>query len=184
MNMFKSMSKFIIVLCVVFIGYIGFSANTFVQAADIKIGVVDLQRVIDASEEGKRAQAEVQKKGDELSQQVKAREEELQAMKADYEKQSLALTPEAKREKLDVLEKKDVEYQRFVKDAQADFRKVEQRALKELYDQIKQVTIKYGKDNNYSLIVEVQSVIYNSDIVDITEEIIKIFNSLPKQSGN
>jgi outer membrane protein len=177
------MRKSLILFCLVSIVCVGLSVRTFAQSPDGKIGVVDLQRVIDSSEKGKQAQAEVQKKGDELSQKVKAMEDELQAMKADIEKQSVALTPEAKQEKLDALEKKDVEYQRFVKDAQAEFRKAEQRALKDLYDQIRQLVVKYGKDNNYAVIIEVQTVIYRADAVDITNEIIKVYNSAPNQAG-
>jgi outer membrane protein len=172
-----------LLFCLISIVCVGWSVRTFAQSPDGKIGVVDLQRVIDSSEKGKQAQAEVQKKGDELSQKVKAMEDELQAMKADIEKQSVALTSEAKQEKLDAIEKKDVEYQRFVKDAQAEFRKAEQRALKDLYDEIRQIVVKYGKDNNYAVIMEIQMVIYRADAVDLTNEIIKVYNSAPNQAG-
>lgn len=156
------------------------STDTFAQTGEYKIGFVDLQLVIDSSAEGTRAQEQMKQKADELAVQAKAMKDEIQKMKDDYEKQSLALTPEARTEKRDEIAKKELDYNRFVKDSQADLRLIEQRALKQLLEEVGKVVVEYGKANNYTVIFEAGNILYGSSAIELTEEIIKAYNS-PKK---
>jgi outer membrane protein len=147
------------------------------QQAELKIGFVDLQKIIDNSEKGKQIRNEIQKKADELTRQVKALEEEMKAMKADYDKQANVLTSEAKQEKRDELARKELDYQRFIKDSEAELRKAEKRALQELYQDIGKLISEYGKERNYTAIFERQTIVYVSESIDLTNDIIELYNS-------
>lgn len=174
--MLNAMYKGLVALLVILmIGNI--SGNAFAQSGEGKIGVVDFQRVIDASDEGKQAQEVVKKKFDELTQQAKQLEEEFKMMKAEYDNQAAVLTLEARSKKLDELERKEVEYKRFVQDSELEVRKAEQRALQELYNEIKKVVFEYGKQEHYMLILERQSVLYVGESIDLTDEIIRVYNA-------
>ncbi|GAK57965.1 outer membrane chaperone Skp/OmpH [Candidatus Vecturithrix granuli] len=156
---------------------IGMSKDTFAQTGEYKIGFVDLQLVIDSSEEGSRAQEQMKQKADELAVQAKAMKDDIQKMKDDYDKQSLALTPEARTEKRDEIAKKELDYNRFVKDSQSELRLIEQRALKQLLEDVGRVVVEYGKTNNYTVIFEAGNILYGSSAIELTEEIIKAYNS-------
>jgi outer membrane protein len=171
--MYKCISVFFVVVVV----GVGFSASTFAQSTEIKIGFVDLQMVIDASEEGQQARAEIKKKADELSQQAKQMKEELEALKADYEQQSLALSEEAKSEKRDAIGRKELDYNRFVKDSRTELQTSEQRALKELLETVGKIVVEYGQQNGYTVILEAGNILYGADSIDLTEEIINAYNT-------
>ncbi len=174
--MFKSMSRYIVVVCIVSIVYVGFSISAFAQSTEIKIGFVDLQRIIDSSEEGKQAQLEVQKKADELNLQAMQKKEELQAMKEDYEKQKDLLTVEARGEKLEEIRKIELEYNRFVKDSREELGRSEQRVLKQLLEDVGRLVVEYGKENGYTIIFEAGNILYGAENIEITDEIIKLYN--------
>ncbi len=175
--MLKMPSIRIVSLVIVCVVCLGSSLNVFAQSGEMKIGFIDLQKVIDASEKGKRIRDTIQKKADELSQQVKALEEDLKAMRADYNTQAALLTGEAKGEKQDALQRKDLDLKRFVKDSEAELRKAEKRALQELYQDIGRIITDYGKKHNYTAIFERQTIVYVAENIDLTNEIITLYNS-------
>lgn len=155
----------------------GMAATSFAQSGEYKIGFVDLQRVIDSSEQGKRAQEQMKLKADELAAQAKTMKDEIQQMKDEYEQQAMALTPEARTEKRDEISRKELDYNRFVKDSQSELRVIEQRALKQLLEDVGRVVVEYGKTHNYTVIFEAGNILYGSSAIEVTEEIIKEYNS-------
>ncbi len=175
--MIKKKSIRIAVLFIVCVIGLGHSANVLAQSAEIKIGFIDLQKVIDSSEKGKRIRDEIQGKANELTQQIKLLEEELKAMKADYDKQADMLTAEARAEKRDTLARRDLDYKRFVKDSEAELRTAEKRALQELYQDIGKIITEYGKTHKYTAIFERQTIVYVSENIDLTDENIELYNA-------
>jgi len=176
----KSMYKVMVMLIVVSMGWVSFAGTVLAQSATIKIGFVDLQRVIDSSEQGKKAHEGIQKKADELNQEGKKLKEEIDAMKADYDKQAEVLTAEAKAEKQDTIRKKELDYNRFVNDSQSELKMAEQRALKQLLEDVGVLVVKYGKENGYTVILEAGNILYAAENIELTNEIIKAYNSQKK----
>lgn len=160
-----------------FIAFISVNMSATSWAQEYKIGFVDLQLVIDSSAEGSRAQEQMKQKADELAARAKALKEEIQKMKDEYEKQSLALTPEARTEKRDEIARKELDYNRFVQDSQSELRMIEQRALKQLLEDVGRVVVEYGKTHNYTVIFEAGNILYGSSAIELTEEIIKVYNA-------
>ncbi|MCP4405834.1 MAG: OmpH family outer membrane protein [bacterium] len=154
-----------------------FCASASAQSAELKIGFVDLQRVIDSSAEGKQAQEEIRKRADELGQRAKEMQEAMQAMKADYDKQFDVLTPEAKGQKRDEISKLERDYTRFVNDSQSELRQIEQRALKQLLENVGKLVLEYGKQENFTLILEAGNILYGIEQIEITEDVIELYNS-------
>lgn len=153
------------------------AGNALAQSETMKIGFVDLQRVIDSSEQGKAAQDDVKKKSDELTEQAKKMEDEYNKMKADFDNQQAMLTPEAKNQKRDELAKFERDYTRFVQDSRNELRQVEQRSLKQLLEDVGKIVVEYGKNNNFTLILEAGNILYGADQIEITEDIIKLYNT-------
>src|SRR5690348_13938167 len=63
--------------------------------AEQKIAYVDLQRALEETEEGKHAKAKLKTDFEKKQKELDARQEELKKMKADLDKQSSILKPEA-----------------------------------------------------------------------------------------
>ncbi len=161
----------------------GFSGNVLAQDAAMKVGFVDLQKVIDSSEEGKRAQEQMKQKAAQLEEEAKKMQTEFETAKADYEKQlsSDMLTPEAKSEKRDEISRMERDYTRFVRDSQSELRMMEQRSLKQLLENVGKIVVEYGKNNNFTLILEAGNILYGSEQIEITNDIITLYNSREKK---
>jgi outer membrane protein len=162
---------------VVITAVIGMSLAGQAAAQELKIGFVDLQRVIDASEKGQEAQADIQRQADALSEQAKQLQQEIEALKQDYQNQKDVLTPEARSEKRDEISKKEVDYKRFVNDSQTELRTAEQRALKKLLEEVGRLVVQYGQEQNFTMIFEAGNILYGAESVDLTEEIIEVYNA-------
>lgn len=177
----KSLYKSLIV-CVVVGGIcLSVTGNLFAQSAPLKIGFIDLQRVINASEEGQKAQEEIQKKADEYTLQADQIKAKIEALSEDLKKQADVLTPAAKAEKQDEIAKLELEYNRFVNDSREELGKAEQRALKQLLEDIGRLVVEYGQQNEYTVILEAGNMLYGADSIEITEDIIALYNSRKQQ---
>jgi outer membrane protein len=169
----KSM-KYMAVVCGIVIGML---ATAGVQAAELKIGWVDLQRVINASEEGKQAQAEIQVKADEYTAQADQMKAQLEAMAADYNNQEELLTAAAKSEKEDEIKKLEVEYNRFIQDSRDELARAEQRALKGLLEDIGKLVVQYGEQEGFAVILEAGNILYGAASIEVTDDIIALYNA-------
>jgi outer membrane protein len=90
----RTIKKAFVLAVVMFV--FGFSA----YAADMtKIGVLDLQRILTSSTHGKNAQAEINKKGEELTADLKGKEKDLEELKSKLEREALVMSPEMRDEK-------------------------------------------------------------------------------------
>ena len=154
-----------------------FCAGASALAADMKIGFVDLQQVIDASDEGKQAQIDIKKRADELGVEATQMQKDLQAMKSDLEKQFDVLTLEARSQKRDELTKMERDYSRFINDSQTELRQIEQRALKQLLETVGKLVVEYGEQENFTLILEAGNILYGADQIEVTQEVIELYNS-------
>lgn len=179
--MMKYLYKSLIVGAVVCGVCLSFAGSVFAQAAPLKIGFIDLQRVINASEEGKKAQEDIQKMADEYTQQADQIKVKIEALSEDLKKQADVLTPAAKAEKQDEIAKLELDYNRFVNDSRDELGKQEQRALKQLLEDIGRLVVEYGKQNEYTVILEAGNMLYGADSIEITEDIIALYNSRKQQ---
>lgn len=147
-------------------------------AADLKIGYVDLQKVLNESEAGKKAKEEISKKVKEYEIQVQAKQKELQAAKDELEKQALLLSDEARAKKEREYQQKLKDLQRFTKDIRDDLQMRDSDATKKILEQVLKVVREYGEKEGYTIILEKNesSMIYASESIDLTDIVLKLYN--------
>ncbi len=147
-------------------------------AADLKIGYVDLQKVLNDSEAGKKAKEEISKKVKEYEIQVQAKKKELQAAKEELEKQALLLSDEARAKKEREYQQKLKDLQRFTKDIREDLQLRDSDATKKILEQVLKVVREFGEKEGYTIILEKNesSLIYASESIDLTGTILKLYN--------
>lgn len=160
---------------------VGMLTGVSIQAQELKIGWVDLQRVINASEEGQQAQAEIQKKADEYTRQADELKAELAALAADYKNQEGVLTAAARSEKQDKISRLETEYNRFVQDSRDELSRAEQRTLQGLLQTIGKLVVEFGEQQGYALILEAGNILYGSTSIEVTDAIIALYNERKNQ---
>jgi len=147
------------------------------QAAQtIRIGVVDMQQVLNQSERGKATKQKLDQDRDARQKELDARQQEVMKMQADLEKQAPVLSEQAKREKGEALQRKVRDIRRLAEDANRDFEKRLGETEADLTREIVKVVQEYGKDQGYSIVLERSMLPYVSPAADVTPEIIKRFD--------
>jgi outer membrane protein len=151
-------------------------------AGDGKIGVVDLQKVISESKEGKRLSADLKEKKDQLQQRLDAMQQELVKMKEDLDKQGMMLSMDAKEDKEKEYERKRREMAYTYEDIREEMRKAEAEAMQSILSDLEKIVKDYGEKNGYMMILERRrgGIITYDDAIDITDAIIKVYDQSKK----
>ncbi len=168
----KRISFLVAILVVLF-----FSLSLY--AAETKVGVLDLMKVIDLSTQGKKAKDEMNAKIKAAENQVKSKQDELLKMKADVEKQAPMLSATALAEKKRAYEDKLLAFQRMVQDYEYELQQKDFELAQIILTQTKDIIDKIGKEDGYTIILERtnSAVLYFPASADITDKVIKALNA-------
>jgi outer membrane protein len=142
----------------------------------MKIGYIDLQRIVYESEAGKKAKSELDALIKSKQAVVDEKRKTLEKLKSDLEKQASALSPEARKAKQDEYEKNEREFLRFAQDSEAELRKKDAELKEMIVKEVFELMDKIGKEEGYTMILDRSMVIYGNKEIDITNIIIKKYN--------
>jgi outer membrane protein len=153
------------------------------QTAALKIGYIDIQKVMLESEKGKEARKLLTDEFEKRKKVLSQKQDELQKLKDAIEKQSAMITPEARAEKEKQYQSKLREYQRQANDYQGEMQQKEQELLQRVVKDLEEFMKQFGDQEKYTLIVDkVQGgVVYGAPAFDITDKIVTQFNAFEKK---
>jgi outer membrane protein len=149
---------------------------------DLKIGYIDFQKVLNESDAGKKAKADLEIIVKSKQTTIDEKGKTIEKLKADLEKQASVLSAEAKKSKEEELEKMLREYQRLVQDSQTEVKKKELELTDVIIKDIRQIVEKMGEEGGYTLIIEKTGgmVLYSKKDIDLTDAVIKKYNQTKK----
>lgn len=152
--------------------------STTLFGADVaKIGVVDFQRILETSDAGKAAQAEINRQGKEMETELQKRGAEINETKSKLEREALVMTRDVREEKerqlrISINDMK-VMQQKYITEFKAREGRLIQRIQKEIFRLAEEI----GKKEGYLLIVERRGVIYFPNAIDLSDVLIKRYNA-------
>lgn len=141
------------------------------EAAEVRIGVVDVQDVIFNSPEGKRAQEVLKRKGEELGRDLERRQNELRRQIEEFQKQAAVMKEEARRKKEEEFGRLEMELRQKVGASQQEMAKLEEKELRPLYEKFARVIEQVSKEGKYTVILDKRMVIGFDPAVDITDKV-------------
>ena len=148
------------------------------QAAELKLGVVNLQKALNECQAGKEAVAELEDEVKKRQEQVDVRQEELKKLNEEAEKKRSVWSDEMKEQKQRELQARMQEFQRFYMQSNDDLKKREQEKKTVIIKDLLEVAKKLAKEKGYTFVFETQAgVIYSPQEADLTEEVIKLYNA-------
>ena len=152
-------------------------------AEELKIAYVDLQKALNDSTAGQRARGRFKKQVEHLQVDLKKQKDELEALKGQLEKKAVVMRAEELREMEKEYQRKMRDFERAYKDSQGELQLKDNELTAELIKEIAVVIEAYGRKGGYTIILErsSSSVLYGSPQVDITEDIVKAYNSATAQ---
>ena len=153
------------------------------SAADLKIGVVDFQKIVTESEPGKKLEAGLKAEGEQMEAEMQKGKEELEALKEKLEREAMVMSEKAKEEKqiefnvkLSGLQKKQAQFRK-------DFVAKQRQGVGKLQQQVLEISHEIGKKKKYDLIISKEALLYMDGGVDITPDVIKALNQRHKGQG-
>jgi Skp family chaperone for outer membrane proteins len=158
------------------------TTTTPAAAGPTKIGVVNINYVIAASNMGQQKGAELQKKFEPKNLELQTRQKELQDLQKKLESGGNVLSEEARAQLEKEFTAKQTAYKRFVEDAQADIQQQKDEVAKAIFEQVMKSVDKYAKANGYTLIFDSstqasQVLLWGNETVDITKQVLDSFNT-------
>ena len=160
-------------LIVVLLSFVVFPSLSFARE---KIGIVDVQRVLQESNRGKKLMEHLQEDKSVKEENLKLKQEEVKKLKEQYDRVKGMLSATKRQEKENEIMRKMQEFQQLMNQYQVELQQKEADFTKQSLDEIKDIISKYGKRKGYSLILEKSAVLYTAGSSDLTDVIIDEYN--------
>lgn len=159
-----------------------FGSGPTAYAASIKVGVVDFQKVLTASNQGKRATEELNKKGKVMEDEIKSKESELLDLQKKFEKDSLVMSKEKKEEKQKDMRAKFNDFKTLRAKYMNEFKEMQAEHFNKIRKGVIDVASEIGKKDGFTFVIERNEggIIYFDNTLDITEKVISEYNRRAK----
>ncbi|HET7876625.1 MAG TPA: OmpH family outer membrane protein [Methylomirabilota bacterium] len=164
--------------------WLGAPVTSAQTAPALKVAFVDLDRVVARSAAGVAARDQLQKEMGAMQKKIDAEQAALAQMRDELEKKGQLLSPEARRDKQDQLEKKFRDTRRMVDDMEKELQKKDRELQGKFLRDIVTIVQKVGKERGYAMIVSLRQggVIYGAPEADLTDEVTRIFDDETKKA--
>lgn len=149
-----------------------------VQAQEVKIGVVDIDQAVNATEQGKSARDELTKKRKAAEAQLKPLMEKGRALAEEIQSKRFVLSEEA-------LYQKQLDLAEIQNDARARMSELEgqykvdyERLVGPLRQKLIEIITEIGKSEGFTVILErnAPGLLYAKEALDVTDMVIQRFN--------
>jgi outer membrane protein len=150
------------------------------QAADTKVAVINIQKVLIESEAGKKAKAKVEKKMEELKSVFKKDEDALIALQKEIEKKSSAWSEEKRKEKAREFQKKRLSLGEKQEDANLEMKQLQEKNLTPIMKKLETIVTEVAKAKGYTVVLPRNGVLYFDKAFDITADTTKALNAKMK----
>ena len=169
-----SMLKYVCVISLLIL----FFLNNASLAADVaKIGVIDLQKILETSKAGKLIQAELKKQKENMESDLKQKGAEIEKISKRIEREAMVMSKEMREEKEREQRIKINDFKSLQKKYRSDLQNLEVQLMNQMQKDIKELVDIIGKKEGYLLIINKFSVIYSPGSIDITDDLIKKLNA-------
>lgn len=163
------------------IGMLVLSYSLSFAQEKIKIGYVDIQRVIAESQAGKRARDRFQAQIKKAEADVMKERQELERLKSDLDKKGPLLREDERRNIESDLQKRSVILQRSMADHQQELQAKNNEMMSEILKELEKIVNEVGKADKFTMILERSQILYSDQGIDITSKVIETYNSRAKK---
>jgi outer membrane protein len=149
-----------------------FVVNAF-AFSEVKIGVINPQKIMDNTKKGIAIQKRLEKLQGEKQQKINAMQEEIKKLQKDLT--SPALNNEARQKKSIELQEKQKTLKRYVEDARNEFARESKKEFLNMEKELLPLIENLGRQKGFTIIIDITrpGVVYYDEAIDITAEVIK-----------
>jgi outer membrane protein len=156
------------------------------KATGTKVGTINIEQAIFASNEGRRDFEQLSKKFEPKQNELKGSADEIDSLKKQLNAQQDKLNEESRDKLMKQIEAKQKVFDRSTQDAQEDFQNQQGEIGNKILTKMAPMIVKFASDNGYGMILDTSQqwprgpVIWYGPAVDITQPIVEAYNT---QSG-
>jgi outer membrane protein len=162
----------------IFIAYfaIVFVANA--SQAQVKIGVVNIQQILNSIKEGKKVTGQLKKSYEEKKKRLKKEEDRIKKAQENFVKQGTFLSAEAKAKKEQKIQQDIMSLRNKTMEYQRDIQQQEANLKKPILERIKGIIDTVSKSSGVDMTIEVSAspVVFAKDKVDLTQKVIQQYD--------
>jgi outer membrane protein len=149
--------------------------------ADVKIGLVDMQKAIQETADGKKAKTDLEADFNKKKKELEKRQADIRKMGEDLEKKATVLADDVKAKKQQEIQQEMAKYQDEVAKSQSDIQKRERDLTQPIINRIRKIIEDMAKKENFNIIMEKadQLVLYSVREIDLTERVVREYDSNP-----
>ncbi|MDB9823170.1 OmpH family outer membrane protein [Deltaproteobacteria bacterium] len=147
-----------------------------VCAASVKIGVIDVQRIMRESKAAQNARAVFLKDVEAKRGVLNAKQKEVQDLQEELKNKGKDMAASVREEKTNQLTREVRDLNRLKSDLEEELKKNENELTQTLLKEISEVVQEYCKKEKYTVIHEKRTILASDEAVDITDKIIKLYD--------
>ena len=142
-----------------------------VEAAELKIGFIDAERVNRESAPAEVASKRLEKEFAPRAQELQRRESQIKSLQGQLEKDSMTMSESDRRGKEQELARLSLDFQRLQREYREDLNLRRNQELQALFERANRVIKQIAESEKFDLIL--QEAVYRSPRLDITERVLK-----------
>ena len=152
-----------------------FFLNINISKAE-NIAFIDLNKIFDNSDAGKKIIKQVKDKQKKNSNELKKLQEKFDTDKQKLISQKNVLSEEEFKNKIVKLENDFKEYNKKIRNNNSDLTNFQLKARGEFYNYLTPILESYAKENSISIILKKENILIGKTNLDISQNILDIFN--------
>lgn len=151
-----------------------------VSDRELKIGIVDLQKIMRTSKVVKAAMDEFMKEVEAKRNILTTKAREVQALEQELSKLDPKTPADQRREKENKLKRQSRELNNQRQDIEEDLKKRDREVTQKVMGEIMVTIRNFAQAEHYSLILERSSIVAADEALDITDKIVKLHDAKKK----
>lgn len=159
--------------------------SSWVAAAEVKLGYVDLQRALLEVDEGRDAKARLQKALEGKQKELDGQQEALRKEKESLEKQAPMMAEDVRNQKQGDLQRKLMELAQKYEKGKAEMAQKERTELESIFKKMDPIIAEVAQRESLTMVFEKtdSGIVFAPASLDITNELVRMYNAKNKAAG-
>jgi outer membrane protein len=152
-------------------------SNAAPEKPATRVALIRMQEAIKDTKDGKKAETTLRKEIEDRQKKLQAEGQKIQAEMENLRKQGMVMDEKSRAEKEASIQKQVMAFEESKMRNQQEFQKRDQEISEPIIKKLRGIVSDVAKEKGYTLVIDTSSVVYAETSDDITEEVIKRYDS-------
>lgn len=147
------------------------------EGAATRVALIRMQEAIKETKDGKKAEDTLRKEIEDRQKKLQAEGEKIQKAMEELRKQGMVMDEKSRAEKEAAIQKQVMAFEESKMRSQQEFQRRDQEVSEPIIKKLRGIVGSLAKEKGYSLVIDASTVLYAEAQDDITDEVIKRYDS-------